>query len=71
MIQHDVNEGRDNLNVSMWNVQKRNKGDKAAHEYEEGDMPPWLYTLPRPQTKLSQKDKEIFIDGLKATFESK
>ena len=71
LVQHDVDEGRENLNVSMWDVQKRNKGDEAAHEYEEGDMPPWIYQLPRPQNKLSQNDKEDFIAGLKATFERK
>ena len=71
LVQHDVDEGRENLNVSLWNVQKRNNGSDAVHEYEEGDMPPWIYTLPRPQTKLSQKEKQEFIEGLKATFGSK
>ena len=71
LVQHDVDEGRENLNVSMWNVQKRNKGNEAVHEYEEGDMPPWIYQFPRPQNKLSQNDKEEFIAGLKATFEKK
>ncbi len=68
LVQNDVDEGREKLNVSMWNVQERNKGNDAAHEYEEGDMPPWIYTLPRPQTKLPQSEKEEFINGLKATF---
>jgi mono/diheme cytochrome c family protein len=71
LVQHDVNEGRENLNVSMWNVQQRNKGDEAVHEYEGGDMPPWIYELPRPQTRLSVKQKEEFIGGLKATFNNK
>ncbi len=71
LVQNDVDEGREHLNVSMWNVQKRNNGDEAADEYEEGDMPPWIYRLPRPQTKLSTKDKEDFITGLRATFSKK
>lgn len=68
LVQHDVDEGRGHFNVSMWGVQKDNAGDAVAHEYEDGDMPPWIYTLPRPQTKLSPKDREQFIAGLKATF---
>jgi len=71
LVQHDVDEGRENLNVSMWGDQKRNKGDEAAHEYKEGDMPPWIYQLPRPQNKLSQNNREEFIAGLNATFERK
>ncbi|MGD9947209.1 MAG: heme-binding domain-containing protein [Desulfobulbus sp.] len=71
LVQHDVDDGRKHLNVSMWDVQKRNKGDEAAHEYKEGDMPPWIYKLPRPETRLSQQEKEAFINGLKATFGSK
>lgn len=68
LVQHDVDEGREHFNVSMWGVQEKNEGNDAAHEYGTGEMPPWIYTLPRPQTKLSQGEKDQFIAGLKATF---
>jgi hypothetical protein len=68
LVQHDVEEGREHFNVSMWNVQKSNKGDEAAEEYEKGEMPPWLYQLPRPGTKLSPEEKSEFLQGLKTTF---
>lgn len=68
LVQNDVNEGRAHFNVSMWNVQKRNKGDEAANEYAEGEMPPWIYTLPRPYTRLSIDEKNEFLQGLKSTF---
>lgn len=68
LVQHDVDEGRKHFNVSMWGAQEKNEGEDAAHEYESGEMPPWIYTLPRPQTKLPQQEKAQFISGLKATF---
>lgn len=43
LVQSDVEEGRSKLNVSMWGVQQKNRGADAAHEFEEGDMPPDLY----------------------------
>ena len=71
LIQNDVDEGREHLNISEWGVQKRNQGDDAANEYEMGEMPPLMYSLPRPQNKLSQKEKDEFISGLRKTFEAK
>ncbi len=70
LVQHDVEAGRTHLNISLWGVQDKNYGVDAANEYEKGEMPPWIYTLPRPENKLSQKEKEEFIKGLKATFNS-
>lgn len=71
LVQSDVDEGRENLDVSSWDSKKSNKGAEAAHEYKEGDMPPWIYTLPRPELKLAPQEREEFIQGLKATFGSK
>ncbi len=68
LIQRDVDEGREYFNISMWGVQEKNKGDDAAEEIEEGKMPPWFYLLGNPSARLSEKDKEVFIKGLRATF---
>ena len=68
LVQADVDEGRDHFNVSMWNTRSVNKGDEAAGKYKEGEMPPWIYQLPRPQTRLSDADKVAFIKGLTKTF---
>jgi len=68
LVQHDVDEGREHFNVSRWNGQKENKGHKAAEEYGEGEMPPWLYRLPRPEIKLAPAERATFIRGLEATF---
>lgn len=71
LVTFDVNNGRRHFNVSLWEVQERNKGGDAAGEYKDGDMPPWIYTLPRPENRLEPNEREAFINGLKATFEAK
>jgi mono/diheme cytochrome c family protein len=68
LIQSDVDEGREHFNVSMWNVQKVNKGYDAAGEVREGEMPPWFYLIGHPEAKLSEDQKAMFIHGLTATF---
>lgn len=68
LVQHDVDEGREHFNVSLWGVQNRNKGDEAAQELHEGEMPPWFYLLPHPEAKLSPAEKKALIEGLAATF---
>ena len=68
LTQHDVNEGREHFNVSMWGVQRKNEGDDAVKEVSEGEMPPWLYLIPNPSARLSESEKTEFITGLRATF---
>lgn len=68
LIQYDVNEGREHFNVSMWGIQKRNEGEEAAEELQEGDMPPWFYFIPRQHQQLSDKNKKQLMTGLIATF---
>ncbi|HHL32783.1 MAG TPA: cytochrome C [Desulfobulbaceae bacterium] len=69
LITRDVTEGRKNFNVSMWGVQKVNKGAYASYQVQENKMPPPQYLLAHPEAKLSKAEKESFIKGLKATFE--
>jgi hypothetical protein len=68
LIQHDVNEARQHFNISTLGVQKHNESLKAAWELNQGEMPPWLYLLPRPGTKLNKAEKEELVKGLTATF---
>ena len=35
LVQHDVNEGREHFNVSVWGLQEKNDGDEAAEAVEE------------------------------------
>lgn len=68
LVQYDVEEGREHFNISMWGKQKKNDGDKAKEELEDGEMPPWFYILPHPEAKLSESETEELAKGLLATF---
>jgi mono/diheme cytochrome c family protein len=71
LVQHDVDEGREHFNVSMWGVQKKNEGDEAVKEVKEGEMPPCAYTSAHPEAKLDESEKALLIKGLSATFGEK
>ena len=68
LVQHDVDEGREHFNVSLWGVQKKNKGKDAYEELEENEMPPFIYIINHPEAKLLKEDKIQLINGLKQTF---
>jgi len=68
LVQHDVDEGREHFNISNWLHQKKNKGDEAAEELREGDMPPLVYLPAHPEARLSQTEKQELIQGLVNTF---
>jgi mono/diheme cytochrome c family protein len=68
---HHIEEGREHFNVSMWGQQKKNEGDEAIEEIEEGEMPLKSYLLAHPEARLSDVEKQLLIDGLKKTFGEK
>ncbi len=68
LIQSDVNEGRENLNVSEWGRNSKNKGNETASELRDGEMPPFFYLPAHPEAKLTPAEKEEFIKGLISTF---
>jgi len=68
LVMHDIDEGREHFNVSMWGIQKKNEGDDAAKEVREGEMPMWFYTIPHPEARLSDSEKKELISGLEKTF---
>jgi mono/diheme cytochrome c family protein len=68
LVQYDVEKGREHFNVSMWGVQKKNEGNEAKEEFEEGEMPPWFYELLHPDAKLSDSERQTLSNGLLATF---
>jgi hypothetical protein len=70
LVQQHVDGGRKNLNVSEWG-RKKNKGNEAAAEVREGEMPPLLYTLTNPDTRLTPADREDLVRGLVRTFGDK
>ena len=68
IVYNHVIEGREQLNISNWGHQKKNEGEDAAEELEEGEMPLASYLLAHPEAKLSDTEKETLIQGLKNTF---
>ncbi|MCG6152508.1 heme-binding domain-containing protein [Leptospira bandrabouensis] len=63
LISHHVEEGRDELNFSEFGLLAEKKQNKKIYEIweqvDEGEMPPKDYLLLHPNSKLSDKDKEI------------
>ena len=63
MVQHDVEEGREHFNVSMWGLQRKNEGDEAAEAFREGDMPPWFYLPAHPEAQLRDNERQLLRQG--------
>ena len=69
LVQHDVDEGRGDLNFTEWDAAKPQKhAKKAAGEVDEGDMPPFYYVWMHSTAKLSADEKAALVKGLRATF---
>lgn len=67
LIQHDVDEGREDTNFSEW--QRRQKeSSEAAKTVQKGKMPPWTYTLVHPEARLTSEERSALIRGLEATI---
>ncbi len=68
LVMHDIEEGREKLNVSMMGVQTKNKVKDAADEVKEREMPILPYLLAHPAARLSDREKTELIHGLEETF---
>lgn len=64
LVQHDVDEGRGELNLSTGDVDL----EEMIEAIREGSMPPWQYKPTHPGAWLSQGEKQDLIQGLEATF---
>ncbi len=71
LVTYDVKEGREHFNVSMWGDQRKNRGDEAAEELREGEMPPLVYRIAHPEARLSEAEKKRLTEGLVRTFGEK
>jgi len=65
LIVRDVQEGRENLNYSNWQPNRKNEAIEAILE---GEMPPVYYILLHPTAKLTPTEQKSLIAGLRATF---
>jgi hypothetical protein len=68
-VAHDVNEGRKEVNFSIWDQyeprRKSRKRREIAEQVEKGEMPPWYYLPAHPEAKLSAAEKESIIKWAK------
>ncbi len=62
LVQRDVDEGRQRLNFSEWNIYNR-MGNEAIEKLAEGEMPPLQYFPTHPEAVLSTTEKQALIDG--------
>jgi len=67
LISRDVTEGREKLNVSEWGI-RENEADDVVKVVQNGEMPPWFYLPLHPEARLSAAEKQVFLQGLAATF---
>ena len=68
LVAHDIEEGREKMNVSMIGVQTKNKLKDAADEVKEGEMPILPYLIAHPEARLSDAEKKELTNGLEKTF---
>jgi hypothetical protein len=62
LFSYDVNKGREKLNFSNG---KYSDLKEIAEEVREGKMPLKRYIFLHPEARLTEKDKEALINGLK------
>lgn len=67
LLQHDVDEGRDDLNFSEWNRPYEEAGE-AAETVLNQTMPPRMYVLLHPEANLTAAQRRQLADGLNATL---
>lgn len=65
-IQHEVREGREELNFSEWHPGQ--EGDESAETLRDGSMPPPQYLLLHPGARLDSEQLAALEAGLAATF---
>lgn len=66
LVQHDVEEGRAELNYSEWN--RPQEGEESAETVREGSMPPSSYLLTHADARLTDAELTALAEGLAATF---
>ncbi len=67
LVARDVREGRQRLNVSEWGL-RHNESDEIVEVVRKDEMPPRFYLPMHPEARLSAAEKQVFLQGLAATF---
>ncbi len=68
LVAHDVHEGREHLNFSIWDGYSEEKKAKLRKEIQEeareGEMPPFQYSSIHPAARLNERDKRVLGDWI-------
>lgn len=67
LIQHDVEEGRRQLNFSEWNKPQR-EARNAGRVVQRGEMPDPKYLPLHPDARLTDAEKQALIQGLNTSL---
>lgn len=67
MVYRDVIAGREELNFSEMGREDNETG-KAAETVEDGEMPPFRFTINHPEARLDETEREALIRGLNQTL---
>jgi cytochrome c551/c552 len=71
LISHDVQEGREELNFSIWSEdtskKQAEKRKEIAEETAEGNMPLWYYVTLHPEARLSNDEQRLIRSWLSAS----
>ncbi len=67
LVQRDVDEGRSRMNFSDWGTKSQNV-EELVEVIQEGKMPPSQYLIMHPEARLTQAEKDTFIQGLLASL---
>jgi hypothetical protein len=63
LIARDIAEGREEVNYSTWDRYNAEDRAEKIHEswetVDEGEMPPWYYTVLHPEARLSPADRAL------------
>jgi hypothetical protein len=66
-VYRDVIQGREELNLSEMGREDNETG-KAAETVEDGEMPPFRYTVNHPEARLDGTERQALIRGLLQTL---
>lgn len=69
LVRSDVTDGRGKLNFSDWkSVERKGETPKELRKaIDEGEMPPFYYTMLHPAAKLGAEERRRLLEGLVAT----
>lgn len=68
LVQRDVDGGRSQFNFSEWNKPQDVGAGDLGEAIRGGSMPPTIYTLMHPGSRLNAAEKDALINGLAATL---